>query len=175
MKRLVFASIVVLVACAIAGAIAVTRGGAAESKPGRVGVLRFRYPERFRTLAFGDRALLVADYPLSRDSPTVRIGVFPPSGVVFELFREPKLEHPIAAPAVRFPLSLSDLGRRQRPNGQTWELRFRAKRAVYWVIVWFGNQGALSIARESLRSSLRSAPPSAARRTKRDPSQARNR
>ena len=87
--------------------------------------------------------LLVADYRLSRNSPTVRSATFPASGVVFELEHEAKLQPPVAARAVRFPLSLAKLGRSIRhANGQTWELRFRTKGAVYWAIVWFGKSAS---------------------------------
>jgi hypothetical protein len=107
--------------------------------PASVGTLRFSYPARFAHLDF-PRAVLVADYPLSKDSPTVRTATFPANGVVFELLREQKLSPPIAAPAVRFPLSLDRLGPSQhRTNGQTRELRFRRDGDVYWVIVWYGN------------------------------------
>ena len=109
--------------------------------PASVGTLQFAYPARFAHLDFGrGRAVLVADYRLSKNSPTVRTATFPASGVVFELSREQKLNHPIAAPPVRFPLSLDRLGPSQhRANGQTRELRFRVKSDVYWVIVWYGN------------------------------------
>ncbi len=140
MNRLVLASLVVSLGCGIAAAGAIPT--TAKSRSARVGLLRFHFPDRFREL--GDPSgVLVADYPLSRNSPTVRYGVFPPSGVVFELFREPKLQYVIPAPTVRFPLSLSGLGRSHpRPNGQTWELRFRVKGAFYWVIVWFGKHAS---------------------------------
>lgn len=123
-------------------AFASTRVAAARSGTARVGVLHLQYPDRYQQLDVA-RGVLVADYPLSRDSPTVRIGVFPPSGVVFELFREPKLQPPVPAPHARFPLSLTALGpSHQRPNGQIRELRFQRHGGVYWVIVWFGNRAS---------------------------------
>jgi hypothetical protein len=141
MNRLVFASIVTFVGCGIAAAGAAA-GDAAESRSARIGLLRFQFPDRFRQLGDAHGAL-VADYPLSRNSPTVRYGVFPRSGVLFELSREPKLPYVIPAPTVRFPLSLSDLGRSHpRPNGQNWQLRFRVKNAVYWAIVWLGKSAS---------------------------------
>jgi hypothetical protein len=101
-------------------------------------VLRFSYPGGFAHLVFA-RGVLVADYRLTKNSPTVLFASFPASGVVFELDREPKLQPPIAAPTARFPLSLARLGRStHRPTGQTWELRFSVKGSVYWVVVWFG-------------------------------------
>ncbi len=104
-----------------------------------VGTLQFAYPARFAHLDF-PRAVLVADYRLSKNSPTVQTATFPASGVVFELLREQKLNPPIAAPPVRFPLSIDRLGPSQHhTNGQTRELRFRVKQDVYWVIVWYGN------------------------------------
>ncbi|HJX48889.1 MAG TPA: hypothetical protein VJ375_13660 [Gaiellaceae bacterium] len=137
-KRLSSVSVVAAVVCSIAAAPALTASGyaAAAARSASVGALRFSY--RFAHLVF-PRGVLVADYQLSLNSPTVRSATFPASGVVFELEHEPKLQPPIAAPAVRFPLSLANLGRSTRhANGQTWELRFRAKGSVYWAIVWLG-------------------------------------
>jgi hypothetical protein len=139
-KRLSSVSVVAAVVCSIAAAPALTASGyaAAATRSASVGALRFSYPDRFAHLVF-PRGVLVADYQLSLNSPTVRSATFPASGVVFELEHEPKLQPPIAAPAVRFPLSLANLGRSTRhANGQTWELRFRAKGSVYWAIVWLG-------------------------------------
>jgi hypothetical protein len=143
-KCLGFVSVLAAVVGGIAAAPAITATGhaAAETRSARVGVLRFSYPDRFAYLLF-PRGVLVADYRLSRNSPTVRDATFPSSGVVFEVLREPKLQPPIAAPTVRFPLALARLGRSARhANGQTWELRFRLKGAVYWVIVWFGKSAS---------------------------------
>jgi hypothetical protein len=117
----------------------VTAVVAAGTVPASVGTLQFAYPARFAHLDF-PRAVLVADYPLSKNSPTVQTATFPANGVVFELLHERKLNPPIAAPPVRLPLSLDRLGPSARhTNGQTWELRFRVKSDVYWVIVWYGN------------------------------------
>ena len=130
---------VVLAVVAVSGAAAACAVAAARgTAPAKVGTLRFSYPARFAHLDF-PRAVLVADYRLSKDSPTVRTATFPAGGVVFELSREPKLSHPIPAPSVRFPLSLDDLGpSAAHPNGQTWERRFTFRNAVYLVVVWYG-------------------------------------
>jgi hypothetical protein len=135
--------VAVLCSTAAASATAATGHAAAETTS-KVGVLSVSYPARFAHLDFNpSRGVLVADYPLSRNGPAVRTGVFSPSGVVLEVSREPKLQPPIAAPTVRFPLSLGRLGRiAGRPNGQTWELRFRVQGGVYWVIVWFGKSSS---------------------------------
>ena len=102
------------------------RGRCARDRAGERRDVAFSYPARFAHLDFVEVAVLVADYPLSMDGPTVRTATFPANGVVFELLREQKLTPPIAAPPVRFPLSLSRLGpSHHRTNGQTWELRFR--------------------------------------------------
>jgi hypothetical protein len=104
--------------------------------------LRFSYPDRFAHLVLPNGAL-VADYRVSIDSPTVREAVFPRSGVLFVLSREPKLQPPIAAQTVGLPLSMARLGDgRSRPNGRTWELRFGVKDTVYWVTVWFGKSSS---------------------------------
>lgn len=125
-----------LCACLAAAVIA-----APGTVPASVGALQFAYPARFAHLDLGrGSAVLVADYRLSKNSPTVRTATFPASGVVFMLSREQKLSHPIPAPPVRFPLSLDRLGPSQHhANGQTWELRFRRNGDVYWVVVWYGN------------------------------------
>ncbi len=136
MKQRVCIGLAVLAVCgaAAACAVAASRG----TVPARVGSLRFSYPSRFARLDF-PQAVLVGDYRLSKDSPTVRTATFPADGVVFEVNREPKLGHPIPAPAVRFPLSLDRLGPgSRRPNGQTWEQRFAFRGAVYLVVVWYG-------------------------------------
>jgi hypothetical protein len=130
----------VVAACAVA---AVGRA-AADGASARVGSLAFAYPSRFAHLDLPG-AVIVADYPLSKNSPTVRSATFPRNGVLFMLNREPKLQPPIAAPAVAFPLSLRSLGRsHHRPNGQTWERRFQLKGSVYGVTVWLGNASSKS-------------------------------
>jgi len=123
-----------LCACLAAAAV-----GAPATVPASVGTLRFSYPARFAHLDF-PRGVLVADYRLSKNSPTARTATFPANGVVFELAREPKLSPPIPASPARFPLSLERLGRSaQHTNGQTWELRFSVGNDVYLVVVWYGN------------------------------------
>ena len=124
--------------CACLAAAVVAAPGTVSAS---VGTLHFAYPARFAHLDLGrGSAVLVADYPLSMDSPTVRTATFPANGVVFLLSREPKLSPPVPASSVGFPLSLSRLGPSQRhPNGQTWELRFRRNGDVYRVTVWYGN------------------------------------
>jgi hypothetical protein len=130
---------VALAVAAVCGAAAACAAAAVRGTvPASVGTLGFSYPARFAHLDF-PQAVLVADYRLSKDSPTVRTATFPADGVVFELSREPKLSHPIPAPPVRFPLSLDRLGpSASRPNGQTWERRFAFRGAVYLVVVWYG-------------------------------------
>jgi hypothetical protein len=116
------------------------------------------YPDRFGHLKLPG-GVLVADYPLSRNSPTVRRGMFPTSGVLLALYREPKLQPPIAAGKVRFPLSLGKLGNiLTRPHGQSWELRFRVQGDVYDVVVWLGNSSNTRnrAAMASVVSSIRS-------------------
>jgi len=143
-KRLSSASVVAAVVCSIAATPALTASGyaAAAARSASVGALRFSYPDRFAHLVF-PHGVLVADYRLSRNSSTVRSATFPAGGVVFELEHEAKLQPPVAARAVRFPLSLAKLGRSIRhANGQTWELRFRTKGAIYWAIVWFGKSAS---------------------------------
>lgn len=136
MKQRLCVGLVVAATCgaAAAGAFAAAHG----TVTARVGTLRFSYPARFAHLDF-PQAVLVADYRLSKDSPTVRTATFPAEGVVFEVLREPKLDHPIPAPTVRFPLSLDRLGpSAPHPSGQTWERRFAFRGAVYLVVVWYG-------------------------------------
>jgi hypothetical protein len=134
-KRRLCIGLVVAAVCGTAAACALA------AVPAKVGTLRFSYPERFAHLNLGS-AVIVADYPLSKDSPTVRTATFPANGVVFELEHEPKLGHPVPAARVRFPLSLDRLGRITRhSDGRTWELRFSVNgdaNDVYLVVVWSG-------------------------------------
>jgi hypothetical protein len=127
-----------------ASAVAAVGRAAADGASARVGSLAFAYPSRFAHLDLPG-AVIVADYPLSKNSPTVRSATFPRNGVLFMLNREPKLQPPIAAPAVAFPLSLRSLGRsHHHPNGQTWERRFQLKGSVYGVTLWLGNASSKS-------------------------------
>jgi hypothetical protein len=130
---------------------------ATSARSARVGALRFSYPDRLAHLLL-PHGVLVTDYRVSMNSPTVREAVFPATGVLFGLSRELKLQHPIAAPTVRFPLSMVRLGAsHSRPNGRTWELRFSVKDAVYLVTVWFGkgSDGRDRAAIASVVSSIR--------------------
>jgi hypothetical protein len=146
---------VALVVAAVCGAAAAC---ALAAVPAKVGTLRFSYPARFEHLDLGS-AVIVADYPLSKDSPTVRTATFPANGVVFELLHEQHLDHPIPAAPVRFPVLLDRLGRSTRhTNGQTWELRFSVggnADDVYWVVVWFGDR-ASAADRAAVASMVRS-------------------
>ena len=136
--------IVAAVLCGSAAASTLTATGhAAAETTARVGVLSVSYPDRFGRLDL-PHTVLVADYPLSRNSPTMQRGVFPAGGVFFELFREELKPQPsIPAPAGRFPLRLGSLGRiLSRPNGHTWERRFSVQGGVYWVIAWLGKRSS---------------------------------
>jgi hypothetical protein len=111
---------------------------AVAASTARVGALQVTYPASFSHLSM-PRGVVIADYPLTKNSPTLRAAIFPSSGVVVELVREPKLQPPVPAAAGRFPLALAKLGPSDsQSNGRTWELRFAAKGSVYWLVVWFG-------------------------------------
>ncbi len=89
--------------------------------------------------------VVIADYRLSRQ-PELGAGIFPVSGVVFELCRAPQ-QAPGTAPPAKFPLSLRDFHFVGRgiggPSPYQRELFFSVTGANYWAIAWIGRSARI--------------------------------
>jgi hypothetical protein len=108
--------------------------------------------------------VLVSDYPVRANSPTLTEGVFPPHGVVLLVGRAvgpPLLLRRIPAPLLRLPVRLTQLqGPQHHAHGTAWNGTLRFRGVLYTISFWVG-RSATSRDRAALLHTLaliRSAP-----------------
>ncbi len=86
--------------------------------------------------------VLVTDYPVRANSPTLTEGVFPSHGVVLLLGRAvgvPLLARRISAPLLRLPVSLTQLeGPQHHADGTAWNGTLRFRGLLYTISFWVG-------------------------------------
>jgi hypothetical protein len=106
----------------------------------RVGALVLTVPRSFNRLTRRDGrlfGLVVTDYRVRADSPTLTRGVFPGNRValVLERWRGPQ----VPAPPLRLPLSLHELeGPQHHATGTAWNGTLRLDGSLYTLSFWAG-------------------------------------
>lgn len=90
----------------------------------------------------GRVGVLLTNYPVRSNSPTLAKGQFPPHGValvVSQAFGPLSLLRRVPAPPLRIPLSLNRLqGPQHHPDGDAWNGTFRFRGDVYDISFWIG-------------------------------------